>query len=105
MTIDDENRQALYDRIGGLEMGLRNVRTERDELSAEVDRLRMLNERIAHDEVMVQQANEDLRAALAAVPVEAIKVLTEEGIVPVSNWTRKPLQAIKKWLKTQEVAA
>ena len=102
MTIDDENRQALYDRIGGLEMALRNVRAERDKLSAEVDRLRMLNERIGHDEVMVQQANEDLRAALAAVPVEAIRVLTEEGTVPVSNWTRKPLQAIKKWLKTQE---
>ena len=102
MTIDDENRQALYDRIGGLEMALRNVRAERDKLSAEVDRLRMLNERIGHDEVMVQQANEDLRSALAAVPVGAIRVLTEEGIVPVSNWTRKPLQAIKKWLKTQE---
>ncbi len=103
MTIDDENRQALYDRIGGLEMALRNVRAERDKLSAEVDRLRMLNERIGHDEVMVQQANEDLRAALAAVPVEAIKTLTEEGVVPVSNWTRKPLQAIRKWLKAQAV--
>lgn len=73
-----------------------------EQLEAEVSRLRMLNERIGHDELMVQQANEDLRAALAAVPVGAIRVLTEEGIVPVSNWTRKPLQAIKKWLKTQE---
>ena len=102
MTIDDEEQQAIRERIGGLELVIRNVRAERDKLSAEVDRLRMLNERIGHDEVMVQQANEDLRSALAAVPVEAIRVLTEEGIVPVSNWTRKPLQAIKKWLKTQE---
>ena len=101
MTIDDEERQATREYIGGLEMVIRNVRTERDELRTEVERLRMLNERIVHDEVMMQQANEDLRAALATVPVEAIRSIVDS--VQVDNWTRKPLASIKKWLKTQEV--
>ena len=71
------------------------------ELERENARLLMLNERIAHDELMVQQANESLRKALVAVPVESISVLVEG--VRVDNWTRKPLNAVKRWLKTQAV--
>lgn len=72
---------------------------ERDALAAEVSRLRMLNERIGHDETMVQMANEDLRAALSAVPVETIRTLVRE--MKADNWNRRQLQAVNKWLKTQ----
>ena len=38
----------------------------------------------------------ELRAKLDAVPIDAIRAIYDS--VPVSNWTRKPLAEIRKWL-------
>jgi len=103
MTIDDEEREAVREGAQKLTDFAHRLYVERNELRAEVERLRMLNERIAHDEMLVQMANDDLRAALAAVPTSAISAIVDS--VPVDNWTRKPLASVKKWLKAQQVPA
>ncbi len=48
----------------------------------------------------VFQRSQELETKLDAVPVESIKAIIDS--VPVDNWTRKPLAAVKKWLKEQE---
>jgi len=49
----------------------------------------------------VFQLAQKLEAELDAVPVDAIKAIIDS--VPVDNWTRKPLAAVKKWLATKAV--
>lgn len=47
----------------------------------------------------VFQRAQELEANLDAVPVASILAIIDS--VPVDNWTRKPLAAVKKWLKDQ----
>ncbi len=44
----------------------------------------------------VFQRAQDLEAKLDAVPVDAIRAIYDS--VPVNNWTRKPLRAIRDYL-------
>ena len=49
------------------------------------------------DEVTrLNEENTALSAKLERVPVDAIRAIYDS--VPVNNWTRKPLAAIRKWL-------
>ena len=58
------------------------------------------------DKVFIAHAREDvpaliaevreLRAKLDAVPIDAIRAIYDS--VPVNNWTRAPLKAIRQWL-------
>jgi hypothetical protein len=47
----------------------------------------------------VFQRAQELEAKLDAVPVDAIRAIYDS--VPVDNWTRKPLRAIREWLAAQ----
>jgi septal ring factor EnvC (AmiA/AmiB activator) len=71
------------------------------ELEREVARLRMLNERIAHDEALVQMANEDMRAKLDAVPVQEIRAVVGASVTPMGYMVER--NVIAAWLSAQEV--
>lgn len=80
MKVDDEERQATRDLIGGLNLALRNVRAERDELRAEVRRL---------------------SAKLDAVPVAALRFC-----VDAADYTYDvEVRVAEEWLRTLEVPA
>lgn len=70
---------------------------QRAKLERENARLLMLNERIAHDELMVQQANESLRKALDAVPAYTFACLQAKERGAVSVWP-----SLDEWLEMGE---
>ena len=90
---------ALIQRVRELEAQLNAAIVGGAQLERENARLLMLNERIGHDELMAKQANENLRAVVAAIPVDALRFCVE-----AADYTYDvEVYTADEWLKTFEV--